>query len=139
VCAKNSSSGGEKSIGVFPGQYFDAETGNHYNYYRDYNPLIGRYVQADPIGLEGGLNLFAYTWNNPITNYDNNGLRTIPTIPPPPKPPIDIPKPPGLGCRAMFEACLLMCIQRCPGGVAGKVGCGVLCTSVFIACLFRPG
>ncbi len=33
----------------FPGQYFDAETGLHYNYFRDYNPVIGRYVQADPI------------------------------------------------------------------------------------------
>jgi RHS repeat-associated protein len=32
----------------FPGQYFDAETGLNYNYFRDYNPMIGRYVEADP-------------------------------------------------------------------------------------------
>lgn len=38
----------------FPGQYYDAETGHHYNTFRDYNPTLGRYQQRDPIGLLGG-------------------------------------------------------------------------------------
>jgi RHS repeat-associated protein len=39
----------------FPGQYYDSETGLHYNINRYYNPLTGRYMTPDPIGLEGGL------------------------------------------------------------------------------------
>ena len=38
----------------FAGQVFDADTGLHYNYFRDYDPWTGRYIQSDPIGLEGG-------------------------------------------------------------------------------------
>ncbi len=58
----------------FPGQYYDAETGLHYNYFRDYKPQIGRYVEADPIGIEGGKNLYLYSGDNPISNYDPDGL-----------------------------------------------------------------
>jgi len=58
----------------FPGQYYDAETGLNYNYYRDYNPVIGRYIESDPIGLQGGLNIFGYGQNNPITKMDFWGL-----------------------------------------------------------------
>jgi RHS repeat-associated protein len=58
----------------FPGQYFDAETSLDYNYYRDYNPVIGRYIEADPIGLDGGINLFAYVQNSPIIKTDPQGL-----------------------------------------------------------------
>ena len=39
----------------FPGQYYDQETGLHYNYFRDYDPSTGRYIQSDLIGLRGGL------------------------------------------------------------------------------------
>ena len=58
----------------FPGQYYDAETGTHYNFHRDYKPNAGRYVQSDPIGLEGGINLFSYAKNNSLINTDPLGL-----------------------------------------------------------------
>lgn len=59
----------------FPGQYYDQETGLHYNYFRDYSPATGRYVQSDPIGFDGGdLNLYAYVWNDPLNANDILGL-----------------------------------------------------------------
>lgn len=42
----------------FPGQLYDRETNLHYNYFRDYDPQLGRYVESDPIGLAGGVNTY---------------------------------------------------------------------------------
>ena len=57
----------------FPGQYYDAETQSHYNHFRDYDPGIGRYIESDPIGLRGGLNTFAYVYDNPLILSDPTG------------------------------------------------------------------
>ncbi|WP_172425046.1 RHS repeat-associated core domain-containing protein [Vandammella animalimorsus] len=60
----------------FPGQYYDQETGTHYNFHRDYDPSTGRYLQSDPIGLNGGVNLFSYVEQSPLNNMDIYGLQS---------------------------------------------------------------
>lgn len=51
----------------------DNETGLYYNYFRDYDPSIGRYIESDPIGLGGGINTYGYAYQNPVANYDPDG------------------------------------------------------------------
>jgi RHS repeat-associated protein len=58
----------------FPGQYYDAETLLHYNYFRDYDSHIGRYVESDPIGLLSGLNTYGYVDADPVSQVDRLGL-----------------------------------------------------------------
>jgi RHS repeat-associated protein len=58
----------------FPGQYSDKETNLNYNYFRDYDSSVGRYVQSDPIGLKGGLNTYLYGGALPLRYSDPKGL-----------------------------------------------------------------
>ena len=62
----------------FPGQYYDSETGHNYNYYRDYNPQTGRYLESDPFGLKAGINTYVYVEDMPLVLVDRFGLSDTP-------------------------------------------------------------
>jgi len=61
----------------FPGQYYQAETGLNQNVNRDYDPLTGKYIESDPIGLKGGVNTYVYALQNPILYSDPKGLEAV--------------------------------------------------------------
>jgi RHS repeat-associated protein len=87
----------------FPGQYYDEETGLHYNWHRDYKTEVGRYIEFDPIGLGGGINPYIYAANNPSKYIDIKGESL------------------GAGIGAIFGAgvgcimihCTIKCSDRC--------------------------
>jgi RHS repeat-associated protein len=91
----------------FPGQTYDRESGLHYNYYRDYDPYLGRYIQSDPIGMLGGINTYAYVGSSPTKYSDPSGL-IIPII---------------VGCAAS-GACVAGVVTAVVGGIAWAVSNG---------------
>jgi len=56
-----------------PGQWYQAESGLHQNWMRDYDPVLGRYIEADPLGIEAGQNLFGYVDGKPLGYVDPRG------------------------------------------------------------------
>lgn len=91
----------------FPGQVFDAEIGLHYNYFRDYDPVTGKYVESDPIGLTGGINTYSYALNNSILYSDPTG-QIVPLV---------------LGCLAYLPCTVLV------GGTVIAVGNAIVNTN----------
>ncbi len=74
-----------------PGQWLDQETGLHQNWFRDYAPGLGRYVEADPLGLGGGLNSYLYAESTPLIRTDRKGLQAAVLPGAGPFPPIRLP------------------------------------------------
>lgn len=58
----------------FPGQEFDATSGLHYNYFRDYEPSTGRYLESDPLGLQASMSTYGYVGSSPLSWSDPSGL-----------------------------------------------------------------
>jgi len=65
----------------FAGQYYDAESGEYYNYFRYYDAKTGRYVTSDPIGIDGGNNTYGYVKSSPLMSIDPLGLKKFPCPP----------------------------------------------------------
>jgi len=65
----------------FPGQWADPAAGYFYNYMRDYDPTLARYLSVDPLGTGGGRNKFTYANANPQNLVDATGLQSTPNLP----------------------------------------------------------
>ncbi|MGZ5078424.1 MAG: RHS repeat-associated core domain-containing protein [Usitatibacter sp.] len=106
--------------------YHSTTDAEHYNYFRDYDPSLGRYVESDPIGLTGGLNTYAYVLSSPLRRADPRGLDAYDSWPQPPPPqPDDVGNyspgfapqdqictlPGPIGTAANSNKCILKCCQ----------------------------
>jgi RHS repeat-associated protein len=95
----------------YPGQYFQIETGLHYNHHRMYDPVTGRYTQPDPLRFVDGPSVYAYAKNSPLMRTDRNGLTIDPksfASPAPELPHSSVPKPnAGQMCGDVIRICIL--------------------------------
>ena len=144
-----------------PLQYTGREndgSGLYYYRARYYDPGLKRFISRDPIGLEGGINVYLYALANPIRWFDSTGKAPTSSqgtpssggslIPPRPSqgvPTIEPPKPippagPGRpSCEFLHAACMARCFKLpiCKTPIAGKfakAGCAAACTAVWLAC-----
>jgi RHS repeat-associated protein len=104
--------GGETVDLRYPGQWVDGETGLNYNYFRDYESTVGRYLESDPIGISGGLSTFSYAVSSPLLSIDPMGEQVVIPVPTPnrdrelPRPgaPIWDQQPPNYPGPSLYDA-----------------------------------
>lgn len=129
-----------------------------YNYYRDYDPATGRYLQPDPIGLAGGVNPYTYVENNPLRFVDPLGLTSNKRSPglcngtdcveppfdpsskdpkPSPQPDREKKKKRGVDCtdQPTFHACM-SCCSTIQGQLGSSTGMGGGCAE---SCMRKEG
>jgi RHS repeat-associated protein len=85
---------------------YDVSGARHYNYFRDYDPSVGRYVESDPIGLKGGINTYGYVGSRPLQYGDPEGLFVAPVAA-------------GLGLGAIAGGAIV------GGGIGVAIGLGI--------------
>ena len=109
----------------FTGHYFDRPTGESLTWYRGYDPNLGRWLSKDPIGLNGGTNLYGYVLNSPANDTDPYGLSG------------ESCKDPGEdlaecldGCADRGPALMKFCSNRVPPGRLRKACYGLAFASV---------
>jgi len=123
----------------FPGQRIEPSSGLSYNYFRDYDPNVGRFVQSDPMGLEAGASTYAYAGGDPIAYLDRDGLQAqrapverVPTPPtrfmPPAQPPANDPNF-GRGLGGALGA-----LRACFSPAGAAILAGVLIPNSTSAC-----
>lgn len=92
----------------FPGQRYDAVSGLNYNYFRDYDPTGGRYVQSDPVGMRGGLSTYGYASKNPMSLVDPKGLLAF-----------------GPTCNAQMRAAIIQAVIELSNEITNKANSAV--------------
>jgi RHS repeat-associated protein len=146
--AFHSATGAQTLNTRFPGQWFQLESGLHYNWHRHYDPSLGRYTQPDPLGFVDGPSVYAYAGNSPTAEIDflglvGGGLGGKPlgdpgTIqpdrlpPPPPKPELK------LFCDVRLARCLVNCAESkiCQKLKPAAFACGTKCAVSYTFCRF---
>jgi len=123
----------------FPGQRTEPSSGLSYNYFRDYDPNVGRFAQSDPMGLVAGASSYAYAGGDPIAYLDRDGLQAqrapverVPTPPtrfmPPAQPPANDPNF-GRGLGGALGA-----LRACFSPAGAAILAGVLIPNTTSAC-----